>query len=167
MHKLVLITVVFFTIMTTGTTVADLDSASEKINRARNAIAQAESAVYEIPDSSNEFDYILELLTKSMVDWDLALKAFDSVQRCQVSIDNTTNEDLKIDYQKLMIVSKQLSDVHANSVIIATSYICLVAKNNIEHLDTIKASLKEISQVKQLVRDNAEFTKKSISQKYQ
>ncbi len=167
MHKLVLITVVFFTIMTTGTTVADLDSASEKINRARNAIAQAESAVYEIPDSSNEFDYILELLTKSMADWDLALKAFDSVQRCQVSIDNTTNEDLKIDYQKLMIVSKQLSDVHANSVIIATSYICLVAKNNIEHLDTIKASLKEISQVKQLVRDNAEFTKKSISQKYQ
>lgn len=167
MHRLVLITVLFFTIMTNSKTIADLNASSEKIDRARNAIAKAESAVYEIPDSSNQFDYILELLTESMTDWDLALKAFDSVQKCQVSIDNTTNEDLKTDYQKLMIVSKQLSDVHANSVIIATSYICLVAKNNIEHLDTIKSSLEEISQVKQLVRDNAEYTKKSIAQKYQ
>ena len=117
--------------------------------------------------TNNEFDYIVELLTESMADWDLALKAFNSVEKCQISIDNTTNEDLKIDYQKLMTVSKQLSDVHANSVIIATSYICLVAKNNFEHLDTIRASLEEISQVKQLVRDNTEYIKKSISLKYQ
>ena len=100
MHRLVLITVLFFTIMTNSKTIADLNASSEKINRARNAIAKAESAVYEIPDSSNQFDYILELLTESMTDWDLALKAFDSVQKCQVSIDNTTNEDLKTDYQK-------------------------------------------------------------------
>ena len=167
MHRLVLVIILFFLSIVTNVVVADLNGTSEKIDRARSAIAKAESAIYEIPDTSLEFDYILELLTESVEDWDLALKAYDAVQKCQERIDNTTNEDLKNDYQKLKLVSQQLADVHANSVVIATSYICSVARNTTEYLNIIRSSLKEISQVKQLVRDNAEYTKKSITQKYQ
>ena len=60
-----------------------------------------------------------------------------------------------------------MTETHANAVIIATSYIKLVARDSLDQLEIIRTSIDEISQVKQLVRDNAEYTKKAIAGKYQ
>ena len=40
-------------------------------------------------------------------------------------------------------------------------------QDHLDQLETIRSSINEISQVKQLVRDNAEYTKKAIAEKYQ
>ena len=57
----------------------------------------------------------------------------------------TSNESLREDYKALFTVSKQLTETHANAVIIAASYIRLVAKNNLDQLETIRNSIDEIS----------------------
>jgi hypothetical protein len=97
----------------------------------------------------------------------MVLSSFNDARICSEKIMKTSNESLLEDYQALFTVSKQLTETHANAVIVAASYIRLVASNNLDQLENIRKSIQEIYQVKQLVRDNAEYTKKAIAEKYQ
>ena len=146
---------------------ADLASSVKAVERARNAIANAEAVVTQIPAASPELDYVVQLLSEASQDWDIALNSYDDAKKCSVKIMKTTNASLQEDYQALLSVSKQMTETHANAVIIATSYIKLVARDSLDQLEIIRTSIDEISQVKQLVRDNAEYTKKAIAGKYQ
>ena len=146
---------------------ADLASSAQAVERARNAIANAEAIVSQIPETSSEFDYIAQLLSETSQDWDIALNSYQDAEMCSAKIMETSNASLQEDYQALLSVSKQMTETHANAVIIATSYIKLVARDSLDQLEIIRTSIDEISQVKQLVRDNAEYTKKAIAGKYQ
>lgn len=146
---------------------ADLASSAQSVERARNAIAKAEAVVTQIPASSPELDYVVQLLSETSQDWDIALNSYHDAQMCSSKVMETSNASLQEDYQALFLVSKQMTETHANAVIVATSYIRLVASDNLEQLKTIRSSINEISQLKQLVRDNAEYTKKTITERYQ
>jgi hypothetical protein len=167
MRSQVLLFLMIFILFVSAKSNADLNSSVQAVERARNAIAKAETVVSQIPADSAELDYVVQLLTKTSEDWDMALSSFNDARICSEKIMKTSNESLLEDYQALFTVSKQLTETHANAVIVAASYIRLVASNNLDQLENIRKSIQEIYQVKQLVRDNAEYTKKAIAEKYQ
>ncbi|MAW40529.1 MAG: hypothetical protein CMF27_06385 [Kiritimatiellaceae bacterium] len=167
MRSQFLLFLMIFAVLVSQKSNADLDSSVQAVERARNAIAKAETVVSQIPENSTELDYVVQLLSKTSQDWDIALSSYNDAKICSAKIMETSNESLREDYKALFTVSKQLTETHANAVIIAASYIRLVAKNNLDQLETIRNSIDEISQVKQLVRDNAEYTKEAIAEKYQ
>ena len=167
MRSQVLLFLTIFAALVSFKSNADLASSVKAVERARNAIANAEAAVTQIPAASPELDYVVQLLSEASQDWDIALNSYDDAKKCSVKIMKTTNASLQEDYQALLSVSKQMTETHANAVIIATSYIKLVARDSLDQLEIIRTSIDEISQVKQLVRDNAEYTKKAIAGKYQ
>ena len=146
---------------------ADLNSSAQAVDRARNAIANAEAVVSQIPATSLELDYVVQLLSETSEDWDIALSSYHDAKICSAKVIETSNESLQEDYQALLSVSKQMTETHANAVIVATSYIRLVASDSLDQLEVIRSSINEIAQVKQLVRDNAEYTKNAIAEKYQ
>ena len=166
MRSQVLLFLTIFAVLVSFQSNADLASSAKAVERARNAIANAEAVVSQIP-ASPELDYVVQLLSETSQDWDIALSSYDDAKKCSVKIMKTTNASLQEDYQALLSVSKQMTETHANAVIIATSYIKLVARDSLDQLEIIRTSIDEISQVKQLVRDNAEYTKKAIAGKYQ
>ena len=165
-RQAVLILTIFLTLVAQKSD-ADLASSAQSVERARNAIANAEAVVTQIPASSPELDYVVQLLSETSQDWDIALNSYHDAQMCSAKVMETSSPSLQEDYQALLSVSKQMTETHANAVIVATSYIRLVARDNLDQLETIRSSINEISQVKQLVRDNAEYTKKAIAEKYQ
>lgn len=165
-RQAVLILTIFVTLVAQKSD-ADLASSAQSVERARNAIANAEAVVTQIPASSPELDYVVQLLSETSQDWDIALNSYHDAQMCSAKVMETSSPSLKEDYQALLSVSKQMTETHANAVIVATSYIRLVARDNLDQLETIRSSINEISQLKQLVRDNAEYTKKTITEKYQ
>lgn len=165
-RQAVLILTIFVTLVAQKSD-ADLASSAQSVERARNAIANAEAVVTQIPASSPELDYVVQLLSETSQDWDIALNSYHDAQMCSAKVMETSSPSLQEDYQALLSVSKQMTETHANAVIVATSYIRLVARDNLDQLETIRSSINEISQLKQLVRDNAEYTKKTITEKYQ
>lgn len=167
MRNQALMLIFLFTLLVSSKAIADLDSASQTIERARNAIAKAEAVVSLIPETSPELDYVVQLLNETSKDWNTALNSFNEAKMCAVKISETSNESLKEDYKVLLDVCKQLTQTHANAVIISTSYVRVLAHERLDQLDTIQSSIDEIAQVKQLVLDNANYTKKAITAKYQ
>ena len=61
---------------------ADLASSAQSVERARNAIANAEAVVTQIPASSPELDYVVQLLSETSQDWDIALNSYHDAQMC-------------------------------------------------------------------------------------
>ena len=167
MRNQALMLIFLFTLLVSSKAIADLDSASQTIERARNAIAKAEAVVSLIPETSPELDYVVQLLNETSKDWNTALNSFNEAKMCAVKISETSNESLKEDYKVLLDVCKQLTQTHANAVIISTSYVRVLAHERLDQLDTIQSSIDEIAQVKKLVLDNANYTKKVITAKYQ
>ena len=167
MRTMVLIFLIFISLNISQKSIADTIETEKIIDRARSAIAEAEASLSLIPQTSAEFDYIIKILGESSKDWDLALNSFNELKMCEEKISNLENPALADDYRKLHKITKQLADTHANSVIVAASYIRLVAINDIDQSEILKNSISEIEQIKQLVRDNAEYTKKIIAKKYQ
>ena len=60
---------------------ADLASSAQSIERARNAIAK-EAVVTQIPASSPELDYVVQLLSETSQDWDIALIFHITMLKC-------------------------------------------------------------------------------------
>ena len=125
---------------------------------------KAEAVVSLIPETSPELDYVVQLLNETSKDWNTALNSFNEAKMCAVKISDTSNESLKEDYKVLLDVCKQLTQTHANAVIISTSYVRVLAHERLDQLDTIQSSIDEIAQVKKLVLDNANYTKKGSLQ---
>lgn len=167
MRHQALLLITIFSLLVSSKATADLDSASQAIERARNAIAKAEAVVSLIPETSPDLDYVVQLLNTTSEDWNTALNSYNESKMCAAKIRETSNESLKEDYKALLDVCKQLTQTHANAVIISTSYVRVLAQNRLDQLDTIQNSIDEIAQVKQLVLDNADYTKKAITAKYQ
>tara|TARA_X000000368_G_C23053270_1_gene722551 strand:- start:3723 stop:4226 length:504 start_codon:yes stop_codon:yes gene_type:complete len=166
MRNQVLLLLTIFAILVSSISNADLDSSSKAIERARNAISIAEAVVTQIPATSPELDYVVQLLSETSRDWNTALDSYNESKICVAKIMETSNESLKEDYKSLLEVCKQLTHTHANAVIISTSYVRVLAHNRLDQLEKIQNSIDEIAQVKQLVLDNANYTKNAISEKY-
>ena len=63
-RQAVLILTIFVTLVAQKSD-ADLASSAQSVERARNAIANAEAVVTQIPASSPELDYVVQLLSET------------------------------------------------------------------------------------------------------
>lgn len=149
----------------TITSVALSDSVNDAINGAREAIVNAESYVNVI-NSDNDLHYIVSILKVASSDWEKALKDQEAVQLCLKKREGASRE-LQSDYNKLMTVSAQSAEVHANSVRLAAAYVQLIAQKAQENiLENVRSAIKENEKIKQLICDSVEYTKRQVASKY-
>jgi hypothetical protein len=164
-YSLILFSMISVTSVALSNSVTMSESVNDAINGARESIVNAESYVSSI-NNDNDLNYIVSILTVASSDWEIALKDQEAVRLCLMKKEGSSRE-LQLDYEKLLKVSAQSAEVHANSVRLIAAYVQLIAQKAQEDLlENVKVAISENQKIKQLVSDNVEYTKRQVASKY-
>lgn len=132
------------------------------IQRAQDAIIEAEVLLSQIPEDSPEYSYLSKLILEASEDWEIALSSYDEYKQAISEISTTTDSNLINAFEKVALVSSQVASVHADSVVLSLNYLKLVADKKPMALEKVKESIDQISEIKQLVIDNKNYTDQTI-----
>ena len=139
-----------------------VEQAEQALERAEKAIAEAEQLLLTIPEDSEEFTFILEIIEQANEDWQVALVAFEELKSAQVEIDTTESESLVQAFEQIAQVNAQVASVHADSVLVSLSCIKLIAQDKPNALEQVKESIATVESIKELVIENQDAVNESI-----
>ena len=137
-------------------------NADESVQRAKIAIANAENLLKSIPSDSPEFEYLTDLLSKAKQDWEIALKSFNEYNQAAFEEKNTSVSEYKNAFNQVATISAQVAKVHADSVVLALSYLKLVSEDKLSGLEKVKESINELSEIKETVIDNKDYIEEIV-----
>lgn len=134
----------------------------ESIKNAQQAIVNAENLLKAISSNSAEFEFLTELLLQAKTDWEIALTSFNEYNEAVGEIDQNLSSEINLAYEQVAITSAQVAKVHADSVILALSYLKLVSEDKFSGLEKVKQSINKISEIKQVVIDNKSYVEEVV-----
>ncbi len=137
-------------------------NAEESIKNAQQAIVNAENLLKAISSNSAEFEFLTELLLQAKTDWEIALTSFNEYNEAVGEIDQNLSSEINLAYEQVAITSAQVAKVHADSVILALSYLKLVSEDKFSGLEKVKQSINKISEIKQVVIDNKSYVEEVV-----
>ncbi len=144
----------------------DLTSAEAAVNKARQAIVEAETMVSAIPEDSSFMPDVVTLLGEAFNDWSMSLKALEDARFCIDKMDSIKDGELKYDYSRLAEVNGRISRSRANAVVLAAAYIKSVAQERLAAIEIIRVSMRETARAKKLVSESSDRIMAIITMKH-
>ena len=99
---------------------------------------------------------------QAKTDWEIALTSFNEYNEAVGEIDQNLSSEINLAYEQVAITSAQVAKVHADSVILALSYLKLVSEDKFSGLEKVKQSINKISEIKQVVIDNKSYVEEVV-----